>query len=143
MSTLCGHKSVGSPWEQAGEVMLEPEGCCRRLPRSCLLLHSACSALLAVKRLKVLLHPCMRSSPLIIPPTPSGSCCLSFFWEAAAQPSDGAAVPNGATVVSVDSSDHLPPSQPLLRAKPLLMAIASSSSCRWWCSSRMTCCPRQ
>lgn len=59
MSILCSHKSVGSPWEQAGEGdagargMLEEAACSS---------HSACSALLAIKRLKELLHPRMRSS---------------------------------------------------------------------------------
>lgn len=90
MSILCGHKSMGSPWEQAEEVMLEPEGHCRRLPRSCLLTPQCLLSFVGCKEIKGAtssLHEIisLRSlSPhpqwLLLSVIPLGSCSTARRW---------------------------------------------------------------
>lgn len=140
MSILCSHKSVGSPWEQAGEGdagargMLEEAACSS---------HSACSALLAIEIKGATSSPNEIISLLSLPsPPPMALAVCHCSGELHHNPVMVQQCQMVPFVVSVDFSDHLPPSQPLLRAKTLLMAIASSF-CRWWCSSPMTSCPKQ
>lgn len=83
-------QNVGSPWEQAGEVMLEPEGHCRRLPRSCLLTPQCLLSFVGCKEIKGAtssLHEIisLRSlSPhpqwLLLSVIPLGSCSTARRW---------------------------------------------------------------
>lgn len=131
----------GAPGNKLGRVMLEPEGCWRRLPAppQCLLSFVGCKE---IKGATSSPHEIISLLSLSPPPPMALPVCHSS-GELQHNPVMVQQCQMVPSMVSVGFSDHLPPSQPLLRVKTLLMAIASSFFCRWWCSSPMTSCPKQ